>query len=556
VKLFSRRSALRGAALAVAAVSSVSWTYSFVAAGPAPDGGQPASAVGASSVQLEWRWGNDTTNEDEDASAKTGEWRAEKDLGSLHTITREYGAQQAWTQDDPNGRKVTGKGVTVAVIDTGIAPVEGMTSAGKVVNGPDLSFESQADGTRYLDGYAHGTHMAGIIAGRDSDVREGNEHDPRKFVGIAPDAQLLNMKVGAADGGVDVTQVIAAIDWIVQHRTDNGMNVRIINLSYGTLSAQSYELDPLAHAVQNAWRAGIVVVVAAGNNGTPSPLTMPAADPYVIAVGAVNHVGTRDTRDDVVADFSNGGIDTRRPDLLAPGKSVVSLRVPGSYADEMHPEGLVTGDTSGRFFRGSGTSQAAAVVSGAAALLLQDKPKMKPDQVKRLLTRTADPLEQNPAPAMGAGVIDIKKAIEANPPGLLRSAQTFPVSTGLGTLEASRGGDHVVDPENGAMLIGETDALGNAWDGRSWSGRSWSGTAWTGGMWNGADWTGDGWTGRSWSGDAWEGRSWSGRSWSGIDWQGRSWSADSWNGRSWSGRSWSGRSWSARSWSDLLDDTP
>jgi len=301
--------------------------------------------------------------------------------------------------------------------------------------------------------------------------------------------------------------------------------------------------------VENAWRHGIVVVVAAGNHGKASPtLTMPAVDPYVIAVGAVDHLGTPDPADDVVADFSNGGNDARHPDLLAPGKSVVSLRVPGSYADEMHPEGMVTGDSSARFFRGSGTSQAAAVVSGAAALLLQEKPEMNPDQLKRLLTRTADPLEQNPQPAMGAGVIDIKKAIEANTPGLTKSTQTFLVSTGLGSLEESRGAAHVVDPENGVALTGETDAIGSPWDARSWSARSWSGTAWDGGTWNGADWTGTGWTARSWSGAAWEARSWSARSWSGIDWQARSWSSDTWTARSWSGSDWQARSWSEASW--------
>ena len=101
------------------------------------------------------------------------------------------------------------------------------------------------------------------------------------------------MKVATADGATDVSQVIAAIDWVVQHRKDNGMNIRVINLSYGTSSTQSYVLDPLAHAVENAWRAGIVVVAAAGNDGAGRALTMPAADPYVIAVGATDHRGTR-----------------------------------------------------------------------------------------------------------------------------------------------------------------------------------------------------------------------------------------------------------------------
>ena len=524
-----------------------------VDAAPVGPTATPKAPVFASTI-LEDEWGDDDSQEDEQAS-RTGTWQAGADQGSLHWITRTYGAQQAWTQDDPYGRKVTGKGVTVAVIDTGVAPVPGLDGAGKVVNGPDLSFESQADGTRYLDGYGHGTHMAGIVAGRDTSVQAGNEHDATKFVGVAPDARILNMKVGAADGGVDVTQVIAAIDWIVQHRRDNGMNVRVINLAYGTGSLQPYELDPLAHAVENAWRKGIVVVVAAGNDGLTTPrLTMPAMDPYVIAVGAVDHRGTADQADDVVADFTNGGSSIRRPDLLAPGKSVVSLRVPGSRADVGHPEWLVVGDSDQRFFRGSGTSQATAVVSGAVALLLQDKPTLTPDQVKFLLKSTAVPLKVNPHPSMGAGVINLNRAVSVPAYYIPPARQTWPVSTGLGSLEASRGGEHVVDPATGAMLTGEVDALGTLWDARRWSTASAAGTAWTGGDWNARSWSGSDWSARSWSGAAWAARSWSGHSWAGSDWQARSWSSDVWDARSWSGSDWNARSWSqsawvARSWS-------
>lgn len=512
------------------------------------------SNVPASSVFADGDWGDDTTDEGEDA-ASSGVWRADRDQGSLHWITKQYGAQQAWTEEDPYGRKVTGRGVTVAVIDTGIAPVAGLSTSGKVVNGPDLSFESQTENTRYLDGYGHGTHMAGIIAGRDKYLGDDGLNDYRKFVGVAPGARILNMKVGTADGGADVSQVIAAVDWIVQHRKDNGMNVRVINLSYGTPSSQSYLLDPLAHAVENAWRAGIVVVAAAGNaDKSTTRLTMPAADPYVIAVGAVDHLGTPDQRDDVVADFSNGGGASRRPDLLAPGKSVVSLRVPGSLSDVQHPEGRIADETSERSFRGSGTSQAAAVVSGAAALLLQDRPSMSPDQLKTLLTSTADPLVQNPEPAMGAGVLDIEAAIGSATPSALWARQTWPISTGLGTLEGSRGAAHVVDPANGVVLTGEFDALGNPWIARSWSTVSSNNAAWSGGAWNGEDWSGTQWSASSWSGAAWEARSWSARSWSGIDWLARSWSDDTWAARSWSAsdwlaRSWSNDSWGARSWS-------
>ncbi len=152
----------------------------------------------------------------------------------------------------------TGKGVGVALVDTGVVPVPGLDS-GNVRLGPDLSFESQAGPYRYLDTFGHGTHMAGIIVGNDPSTG---------FKGVAPGARLTSVKVGSHDGAVDVSQVIAAVDWVVKHRKDDPANpIRVLNLSYGTDGVQSYQVDPLTHAVENAWRAGIVVVVAAGNRG-------------------------------------------------------------------------------------------------------------------------------------------------------------------------------------------------------------------------------------------------------------------------------------------------
>src|SRR5207249_6242881 len=138
----------------------------------------------------------------------------------------------------------------------------------------------------------------------------------------------------------DVSQVIAAIDWVVQHRTDNGMNIRVLNLSFGTDGTQDYRVDPLAYAAEVAWRKGITVVVAAGNSGYgTAQLNNPAYDPYVIAVGADDTKGTQSTSDDIIPDWSSRGDGTRNPDIVAPGKSIVSLRDTGSQIDLNHPEG-------------------------------------------------------------------------------------------------------------------------------------------------------------------------------------------------------------------------
>jgi serine protease AprX len=503
----------------------------------------------SASKALGTHWGDDDTHEGTKATQASGRWNAKNDHGSLYSLTKSIGAQTAWHEG------FTGRGVTVAVIDTGIAPVTGLVrSETKVMNGPDLSFESQTPATANLDGFGHGTHLAGIIAGEDA------RFDPRKpspslFAGVAPEAQLLNMKVGVADGGVDVSQVIAALDWVVEHRHDQGMNVRVVNLAYGTESVQPWQVDPLAHAVENAWDHGLVVVTAAGNDGLAAPsLLMPAADPHVLAVGADDHHGTTTTSDDTVADFTSGGSAQRRPDLLAPGKSVVSLRVRGSYVDRTHPEGRVSGDSSGRFFRGSGTSQASAVMSGVVALLLDARPSLTPDQVRSVLTSTAIKLHHE-SPVMGAGVVDVRAAVAAARArrGLgARPAADLPDSTGTGSLEDARGGEHVLDPMTGDVLTGETDAYGDPWNADAWAAASAAGTAWHDGVWNGQRLSSDTWVGNHVAPYAWSGTSWSGLPWSEHVWSDAQWLARSWRNDGWRARSWREESWSARSWRGLL----
>ncbi|TMD99074.1 MAG: peptidase S8 and S53 subtilisin kexin sedolisin, partial [Chloroflexi bacterium] len=251
------------------------------------------------------------------------------DAGSLYTTTLQTGAQALWQGGH------TGKGVDVALIDSGVAPVNGLTAPGKVVIGPDFTLDAFNADLRGLDGFGHGTHMAGIIGGRDAAATPGAyAGDSKDFVGMAPDSRIVSVKVADAQGNSDVAQVIAGIQWAVQHRTDNGLNIRILNLSFGTDSAQAYTIDPLAFAAEQAWRQGLVVVGAAGNFGNSSPqLADPAMDPYVIAAGAVDTKGTADTSDDTVATFSDSGSATRSPDLVAPGTHIASLRDPGSALD-------------------------------------------------------------------------------------------------------------------------------------------------------------------------------------------------------------------------------
>ena len=248
---------------------------------------------------------------------------------------------------------------------------------------------------------------------------------------------------------------------------------------------------------------------------------------------------------------TNSGTTARRPDLIAPGKSVVSLRVPGSFADVGHPEGRVATETGGRLFRGTGTSQSAAVVSGAVALLLQRNPGLTPDQVKGVLKATAVKLPNDSSAVQGAGEINVLRAVTMLEWWLVIPAytQTAAKSTGRGSLDASRGGNYVVDPATGTALRGEQDPFGVAWDSATWAQASTAGTAWTGGAWRGSVWAGAGWTGTTWAPVAWTSQSWSGLAWSSRSWSTMTFLSRSRSGSDWAGRSWSADDWGSRSWS-------
>jgi serine protease AprX len=321
----------------------------------------------------------------------------------------------------------------------------------------------------------------------------------------------------------------------------------VVNLSYGATALQPYQIDPLAAAAENAWRHGLVVVVSGGNEGpTATGLTNPAIDPYVIAVGASDSKGTvSGWKVPTVADFSSHGTTSRHVDLLAPGRSIAAFRDPGSFVDGQNPLGLVTGDASGRLFRGSGTSQAAAVVSGAAALLLQADPTLTPDKVKAALVTTAKPLPGVSAMDGGTGKLDVAAAYNAVHKGIVTSPQSFPVATGLGSLDAARGGSYLYDADTGVALRGETDVQGNAWNPVLWQAATATGTTWNGGLWLGARWSGDAWSGARWSSSAW-----SGARWSGARWSDESWSAARWSGARWSAAGWSSALWDGARWSD------
>ncbi|NNE11451.1 MAG: S8 family serine peptidase [Ilumatobacter sp.] len=465
------------------------------------------------------------------------------DLGgtTLDDVRAGVGADTALATDG-----LTGAGIGIAVIDTGVNPTPGLDAPGKIIDGPDLSFDALDENLRHRDVHGHGTNMAAIIAADGA---------PYGGDGVAPGAHIVNLKVGAGDGAVDVSQVIAAIDWAVANRNVNGANIRVISLAYGTDATQSHAVDPLSHAVENAWRHGIVVVAAGGNDGRSiRRLANPAHNPYVLAVGAAE----RKSSGWQVPSWSSTGDGVRNPDLVAPGADVVSAAVPGSYLASTHPDATCVAPDGSIMLRGSGTSQAAAAAAGAVALLLEQRPSLTPDQVKYLLTRNTRNTNSQNDTQEGWGRLSLYEAnkkhngaAEAATPGI-EAVQVHGTSSGLGSLEAARGTHHVGDEND--QLTGEVTAYGETWAPLTWAPASSAGTAWSGqiyidGTWNGGTWAGASWSGASWSGASWSGASWSGASWSGASWSGASWSGASWSGASWSGASWSGASWSGASWS-------
>jgi serine protease AprX len=366
------------------------------------------------------------------------------------------------------GSELTGAGVDVALIDSGVIGVSALDGPSKLVRGPDFSEDAYDTDLRGLDAFGHGSHMAGVMAGWDPETG---------YRGIAPGARVISVKVAGADGITSLVRVLMALDWVRRNRASGGLNIRVLNLSFGVDARRSYVREPLAYAAEQLWNRGIAVVASAGNkaDGT-GRLDMPAADPFLIAVGASDTRYTADQADDGVADFSSRDV-TRPPDVVAPGTAVVSLRVPGSTLDAEFPSARV-GET---FFRGSGTSQAAAVVSGLVALLLEARPDLTPNQVKALLKAGAVDLPDDVS-ADGVGRVDLARTLALETPSVADSAQPFePAVMDLFALW-----EDLLDESLGtAPGVGTGE---NGWTGRRWSGRSWSGRSWSGRSWSGNDW--------------------------------------------------------------------
>lgn len=405
--------------------------------------------------------------------------------------------------------------IDIAIIDSGVSShPDLLDSYGYYRVDYSESFVPNVNST--ADAFGHGTHVAGIVIG--SGYASSSRTAFRTFSGIAPRAWIVNLKALDANGIGSDSSVIAAIQRAIDLK--NVYNIRVINLSLGRPVFESYTVDPLCQAVERAWKAGIVVVVAAGNAGRENTLgesgygtiTAPGNDPYVITVGAMKAMNTPQRNDDLIATYSSKGptaIDHLvKPDILAPGNTMTSLRVQGSTLDQNHSENRIatrTYDLNGSsysskyYFVLSGTSMATPVVSGAVALMLEKDPSLTPDLVKARLMKTAykefpttssyyDPATQTSYTSqydiftVGAGYLDIAAALNnvERPSGLaLSPTAVYDPLTGTASLV---NGQSVIwggtAPWGNSVIWGGTVTWGSTviWGGSAnWSDRTSSG---------------------------------------------------------------------------------
>jgi serine protease AprX len=417
--------------------------------------------------------------------------------------TKSLGADRAWQA----GAK--GEGVTVAVLDTGVSPHADLAGrlvdvrndiTGQVTPCMNLSGEPNCN-----DNYGHGTFVAGVVAG------DGTTGGSDEYSGVAPEAKVLAIKVTGRSGATDVSNVLAAIQWVVSFKST--YDIKVLNLSMSTDSVQSYRTDPFNYAVERAWDAGIVVVVSASNRGpATTSISKPGDDPLVVTVGATDDRGTFGVGNDEIPDFTARGPTPAdgiaKPDVVAPGAHMRSLMSNGSFIAQN------SGAPAGPYLRGSGTSFSAAAVSGVAALMLGRNPGMTPNQVKYALLRTARGLPASSDPmTVGAGEVDAGEATLNPPAGSANAGVTRSGATG--SLQGARGHVEVQTLASPATVInGVLTAQNVAWDPTGFL------LGWNPLSWYVSVWAVTPFLAVTWSADDWPGRNWGGRNWGGGDWEG------------------------------------
>lgn len=352
-----------------------------------------------------------------------------------------------------------GQGVAVAVIDSGINPNGDLyTNMGVNRQKANVRFNSDYN-QNTSDGYGHGTHVSSVIGG------DGSESNG-KYIGVAPMVDIVNVKVSNDDGSARTSDVVQGLQWIFENK--DTYNIRVVNLSFNSTVAESYHTSPLDAAVEILWFNKVVVVVSAGNNGAAT-LYPPANDPFVITVGATDDKGTASPTDDSIASFSAYGTTTdgvKKPDLVAPGKNIIARLVNTNMGmANAHPGNVV----SGTYFKMSGTSVSAPMVSGAVAILLQSELGLNPDQVKYRLMATANKSWKGyDSTKAGAGYLDIYAAI--------KSTTTNSANTNLLPSQLLLTGSNPI-------IFGSVGWNSVGWNSVGWNSVGWNSVGWNSDYW-------------------------------------------------------------------------
>ena len=351
----------------------------------------------------------------------------DRDIKLLSHLTTTTGTENIRRGTKPDGitYSVDGTGIGIAVLDSGIDTAH---VAFKTATGKRIAFSKDFTGVGTTkDSYGHGTHVAGEISGDLS-------YPTLNYTGVAPGASLINLRVLDDQGFGKESAVLNALDWVLTNRTT--YNIRVVNMSLGSAAIDSYTDDPMCKAVRKLVDAGVVVVAAAGNNGKDAmgrkvygSIHSPGNEPSALTVGASNSFQTDKRSDDGVASYSSRGptrsywVDgfgnknfdnIRKPELVAPGNKIVSAQADKNYLVTMYPYLAMplSSDMNNKAMSMSGTSMAAPVVAGAAALLLQENPNLTPNMVKIILMYTAQKLPYANEFEQGAGELNIDGALK------------------------------------------------------------------------------------------------------------------------------------------------
>ena len=431
------------------------------------------------------------------------------------SFTKSIGADIAWAQN------FYGNGVGVAIVDTGISP---STTAdfGDGAGGTRIvaQVETSSGSTVTTDGYGHGTHVAGIAAGNGSNSSGFN-------VGVAPQANLINVKVADDRGGASMGDLVAGLSWVYQNAST--YNIRVVNLSLHSSTAESYRTNPLDAAVEMLWFRGIVVVVASGNTGTAAGAVTfpPANDPFVLTIGSIDDKGTTDPADDVVSYFTSRGVTQdgfTKPELYTPGSNIWSTAEPNSV---LYQHYLGTPNVQpGPYMMLSGTSMAAGAASGAAALVLQAHPAWTPGQVKCSLTSLfrAVPDTLGAAKVPNLGQITAASAPTCNSDtGITRSYGFGPLIK-IGVVAWVLSQPNPADAAsalggNMGKVIGHSTTFSSIkWDSIKWDSIKWDSIRWDVIKWDSIKWDSIKWDSIKWDSLSSDGVNFDSIKWDSIKW--------------------------------------